>query len=176
MKNHFGIWIVRAVLIVLISFWMGTIFGFSAEDGEQSQSLSDKITIKVVKIIEPDYDSLSAKEQEQLFSHTSVFVRKTGHFGEYGILGLLVSGLLVTFEKFRKLKKGKLTVVCITAGWCMVYAMTDEFHQSFVDGRSPGVLDVFIDTMGGLTATVFFALIWLFIDQKKKRTEQNKFF
>ena len=51
------IYIVRIVLLILIGFWMGTIFGFSAENGESSQSLSDKITVKVVKYIEPEYYS-----------------------------------------------------------------------------------------------------------------------
>ena len=46
------IYIVRIVLLILIGFWMGTIFGFSAENGESSQSLSDKITVKVVKYID----------------------------------------------------------------------------------------------------------------------------
>ena len=45
------VWILRIVLIVLIIGWMVMIFGFSAEDGDESQSLSDKITIKVVHIL-----------------------------------------------------------------------------------------------------------------------------
>ena len=43
---------------------MGTIFGFSAENGESSQSLSDKITVKVVKYIEPEYDSKDLLKQQ----------------------------------------------------------------------------------------------------------------
>ena len=42
------VWILRIVLIVLIIGWMVMIFGFSAEDGDESQSLSDKITIKTM--------------------------------------------------------------------------------------------------------------------------------
>ena len=52
----------------------------------------------------------------------------------------------------------------------MVYAATDEFHQGFVDGRSPGVRDVFIDTLGGFTATVFITVIaWLVFRRKDER-------
>ena len=68
------IYIVRIVLIVLIGFWMGTIFGFSAENGESSQSLSDKITVKVVKYIEPEYDSKDLLKQQDIFNKTSFFV------------------------------------------------------------------------------------------------------
>jgi VanZ family protein len=35
-------------------------------------------------------------------------------------------------------------------GLCIVYAITDEIHQSFVPGRSPRVLDVGIDALGTL--------------------------
>jgi VanZ family protein len=35
-------------------------------------------------------------------------------------------------------------------GLCILYAATDEFHQSFVPGRSPHVLDVGIDALGSL--------------------------
>ena len=87
------IYIVRIVLLILIGFWMGTIFGFSAENGESSQSLSDKITVKVVKYIEPEYDSKDLLKQQDIFNKTRFFVRKTGHFGEYAILGILITML-----------------------------------------------------------------------------------
>jgi VanZ family protein len=33
---------------------------------------------------------------------------------------------------------------------CILYAITDEIHQSFVPGRSPRVMDVGIDALGSL--------------------------
>ena len=48
------------------------------------------------------------------------------------------------------------------AGWALgvifLYAASDEFHQSFVPGRTALCSDVLIDTAGGATA-VF--LLWL---------------
>jgi VanZ family protein len=82
-----------------------------------------------------------------------------------------VAGLLATFGKIRKLKKKKLTTVLITTTICMLYAATDEFHQGFVDGRSPKVMDVLIDTAGGLTAVIFFVFVWFVIDRKRKKNE-----
>jgi VanZ family protein len=35
-------------------------------------------------------------------------------------------------------------------GLCIVYAITDEIHQSFVPGRAPRVMDVGIDALGSL--------------------------
>lgn len=86
-KGYFiKLWAVRVILIALIALWMSTIFGFSAENGEQSQSLSDKITIQVVHILKSDYDTMDVNNREEYFNKVSFFVRKTGHFGEYGIL------------------------------------------------------------------------------------------
>ena len=72
-KRTITIWAVRIILIALIIWWMTVIFGFSAEDGQQSQSLSDRITIKVVKVIYPDYDSLTLASQKMHFNKVSFF-------------------------------------------------------------------------------------------------------
>ena len=159
--------IVRIILIVLILAWMYLIFGFSAEEGAESQSLSDKITIRVVHIIKPSYDSLPKTEQKEFFNRVSFVVRKIGHFGEYGILGLLVTSFLITFDKIRKIDK-KRYIVGFTTLWCLIYAMTDEIHQMFVDGRSAKVLDVFVDIAGGCVAAVIFVAIWKKIWKRKE--------
>ena len=52
-------------------------------------------------------------------------------------------------------------------GICLVYAVSDEIHQGFVDGRTPKVLDVGIDTLGGLAGAGFILIIWLIVRRKK---------
>ncbi len=163
-KRTITIWAVRIILIALIIWWMTVIFGFSAEDGQQSQSFSDRITIKVVKVIYPDYDSLTLASQKMHFNKISFLVRKTGHFGEYAILGILWSVFLLSFGRARRLKYRIFTVIPVFI--CMIYASTDEFHQGFVDGRSPKVMDVIIDTCGAL-AGVLFILIVRYIFERK---------
>ena len=112
-KGYFiKLWAVRVILIALIALWMSTIFGFSAENGEQSQSLSDKITVQVVHILKSDYEDMNVKAKEEYFNTVSFIVRKTGHFGEYGILGVLISTFLLTFEKIRN--KKRYIVILIT--------------------------------------------------------------
>lgn len=163
------VWILRIVLIALIVGWMFMIFDFSADDGVESQTLSDKITIKVVHIIKPSYDSMPKTEQKALFNKVSFIVRKIGHFGEYGILGLLVTGLLLTFEKIRAIKLK--WIVLISTLWCTVYAVTDEVHQIFVNGRTAKVGDVFVDMFGGFLAAVILVAIWNKINKRKEYEE-----
>ena len=168
MNKKRTLWAVRIILIALIVCWMMTIFDFSAANGQQSQSYSDGITIKIIRLIKKDCNMLSKDRQQEYFNQVSFFVRKAGHFGEYGILSLLWSGFLLSFESIRKIKK-KIFILIPTA-ISLVYAATDEFHQGFVDGRSPGVRDVFIDTLGGFTAAVFITVItWLVFRRKDER-------
>ena len=61
-------WAVRGFLIALILWWMIIIFGFSAADGVESSSFSDEITMKVVCIIEPEYNSFSMDKQNVIFN------------------------------------------------------------------------------------------------------------
>ena len=51
--------------------------------------------------------------------------------------------------------------MAIAAGIAFAYAISDEYHQSFVEGRSGGPLDVAIDSIG-----IALALIWLVYDQR----------
>ena len=81
-------------------------------------------------------------------------IRKCGHFTEYFILSLLL---------LRGIRAGRhdarvswaLAAIAIAAG----YASLDEFHQSFVPGRTPAVTDVFLDTIGAACAQIAAALV-----------------
>ncbi len=168
-----SVWALRVILLALIIFWMMVIFGFSAEDGEESQSLSDRITIRVVKIVEPDYDSLSLNDQIKLFDKTSFFVRKTGHFSEYAILGLLICTLSITFKNIRTCRKKPLLILPVTV-FAFLYALTDEYHQSFVFGRTPKVADAIIDTSGAFVACVCFVIIWHVVSIIKKHRDKER--
>jgi VanZ family protein len=51
------------------------------------------------------------------------------------------------------------------------YAALDEFHQSFVPGRTAAISDVLIDTAGGIGAQIVVALAVLLGDIRKKRRD-----
>lgn len=71
----------------------------------------------------------------------------------------------MSFSKIRNMKKYMLLI--IPAIICLIYAVSDELHQGFVDGRTPKVMDVVIDTAGGLAGAGFVLLIWLIFRRKK---------
>ena len=50
------------------------------------------------------------------------------------------------------------------------YASLDEFHQSFVPGRTPAVTDVLLDTTGGAAAQAIagLVLLWGHVRERQK--------
>jgi VanZ family protein len=63
-----------------------------------------------------------------------VVLRKLAHIAEYAVLGALV------------LRAARSVSVAVLLG--SAYAVTDEFHQTFVSGRHGSPVDWLIDTTG----------------------------
>ena len=88
-----------------------------------------------------------------LFPNTSVetlatiqfFTRKLAHFTEYAILGFLAARAFRTSPRW----------FLISAILIVVYALLDEYHQSFVPSRTASIFDSFIDMTGGISALIF---------------------
>ena len=72
----------------------------------------------------------------------------SAHFAEYAVLAaLLWLALRATPALARYAAPLAVTIA-------VLYAVTDEFHQSFVPGRYPDVRDVLVDTAGALVAVL----------------------
>ena len=52
----------------------------------------------------------------------------------------------------------------------LIYAISDEIHQSFIPGRSAQVTDVLIDTSGVIFGIVLVLLIYTLIKKKRLKT------
>ncbi len=69
-------------------------------------------------------------------------LRKGCHIGEYALLaGFLMRAIRGTWP----LSNRRLVTLCLSL--ILVYAIADEFHQSFVPGRGMSARDVLIDVM-----------------------------
>ena len=80
--------------------------------------------------------------------------KKAGHVTEYGVLAFLL---------WRALSKERGWPVLPSLGVAfflsLLYAVSDEFHQTFVPGRSGRLTDVGFDALGSLFAL---GLVWWF--------------
>jgi len=79
--------------------------------------------------------------------------RKACHFSEYAILALLAARAF--YGSTRPAVREKWFVASL--GLVVVYAFSDEFHQSFEASRTASVYDSFIDIAGGLTTLLVIA-------------------
>ena len=85
------------------------------------------------------------------FEWADVLVKKGGHMLGYGLLALsFLRGLHGKSDKDQRAS-------IMAWGLAVLYAITDEFHQSFVPGRHASPMDVLIDGIGA--AVLLF--VWL---------------
>lgn len=157
--------IIRRILWVAVLGAMVLIFGFSAQTGEKSGALSEKIARFVLSIVRPDFASLPGDEQWRVFSACQVLVRKTAHFMEYAFLALTLCMLLYTYSLP---KRAVISWVLAT-----LYAITDEVHQVFVGERTGAVLDVVIDSGGALFGMLIAVVILRWRQKYKNKNKRN---
>lgn len=154
------------VLIILAIIWMGVIFMFSAQVSDESKSSSNKVTSAVVNtVISIKKENISEEKRQKIIEDKTFIVRKTAHFTEYFILGLILILYLQTKEKLTT----KYIILAII--FCVLYATSDEIHQLFVDGRSCKIIDILIDTFGSSLAILGFTSIYKITTNLKKQKE-----
>lgn len=154
------------VLIILAIIWMGVIFMFSAQVSDESKSSSNKVTSAVVNtVISIKKENISEEKRQKIIEDKTFIVRKTAHFTEYFILGLILILFLQTKEKLTT----KYIILAII--FCVLYATSDEIHQLFVDGRSCKIMDILIDTCGSSLAILGFTSIYKITTNLKKQKE-----
>ena len=98
---------------------------------------------------------LALRMTPEMIDVTDFIIRKIAHVTEYAVLCLLVSrsvGVKVTASIRERL---------VPAGISSLYALSDEFHQSFVPSRGATYTDVMWDTLGAIIgATILQVIHW----------------
>ena len=139
--------------ILLLALYM-VIFSFSAQDAQQSGSLSRAVAEKCVELANDlSGGNWSRSVIEERAAYMEYPIRKLAHFSEYACMGILVYGL---WSQWMKHGKG---LYLLTTAWVAVSAAADEFHQLFVPGRSGNLGDVCLDTLGGAAGMLFCILV-----------------
>ena len=141
---------VRFALLMLAILWMVLIFCFSAQSASESGGLSALITEPLTKLIVQFSGKLSAPEVAALYVKVDGIVRTAAHFGEYTVLGMLLTAVLRAYG----IKNGFFPWFVGAA-----YALTDEWHQTYSPGRTSDPMDVLIDAVGVLCGVLIYHII-----------------
>jgi VanZ family protein len=90
----------------------------------------------------------------------AVFSDKVLHLGAYALLGITVFHAFAD-GRFDRVTSGRAILAVL---FCILYGISDEFHQSFVPGRTPDAKDLIADGVGAALGAAFLLLVktaWL---------------
>jgi VanZ family protein len=135
-----------------VLIWIALIFSASADTQSYEHSAA------LFGLFEPFLHWLFPQMSPEQIGEIHHLFRKFGHLTEYAVLALLLWRAVGRRVKHDP-RPWSWRAVRLVLLMVMLFAATDEFHQSFVSNRTSLVSDVFIDTAGG--AAGLFAL-WTF--------------
>lgn len=124
---------------------MVMIFRFSAQNAAVSTWQSVTFTERIVHSVNYRLGMNWSPALQALYvEQAEGYVRKLAHFSEYAMLGLCLALPLYAY----RIRGHRLPLTAQLL--CSLYAISDEFHQSFIPGRTPQLRDVLIDSAGAL--------------------------
>lgn len=136
---------------MLVILWACFIFIMSNMDTNESNNKSKKVINEVIeKSSETTSDlnitnkQLSERKKKKVINELNHPLRKVAHATEYLILTILLIHAIT-----RSGISGK-RVFLYALLICFIYACSDEYHQTFVNGRTGQFTDSLIDTAGGV--------------------------
>lgn len=153
-----GIKVVTSIFIVLT--WMIIIYYFSAMPSETSNENSKKVIKSVVEKtkgsvkVNTDIENNNSKiaqiksETNKIVDKLNKPLRKCMHASVYFILAILIFNLFRIYN-LKNYKNALLTIII-----SFLYACTDEYHQTFIKGRTGQFADTLIDTFGAIFGVI----------------------
>lgn len=137
---------------ILVLLCMAFIFLMSAANGEKSSEISDSFLMRIIELTGIEI--------------TSHFIRKAAHFCEFALLSFLISNAVLATWKSKKSSIYAFPAACL-------YAVTDELHQLFSDGRACSLGDMLIDSSGAFLGALLFSVIILIYIKHIERKKDN---
>lgn len=158
----------RVIAILTTLIWMIVIFRFSMDNATSSHELSDMC----VQIFNKAVFYFTGKDLRisitpEHYALIELFFRKLAHMSIYFILSINVMIVLFTFNMKMSLR------MFLSLLFCFLYALSDEFHQMFVDGRGASFFDCMIDTSGAfcgiLAALILYCVLYTIMIKYQKK-------
>lgn len=161
----------KIIYITLTIIWMIIIFIMSSMNTNESNGKSKqtiKKTVQKTTEISENIGITDTKPTEKQVNETvnklNFPLRKCAHATEYAVLAILIIFTLNSF--WGKDYSTKKIVIAIII--CFIYSLTDEYHQSFVFGRTSQFSDCLIDTLGSLIMCLGYLAIKKLIKRGEK--------
>ena len=158
--------ILKLLLWLPALLWYRVIWGFSAQTAAVSGDLSDRLLWRLMAPVSPAFAGADAVTQNAAVELLSFFEWKAAHMFLYFVLILLLWLALLP------LIQGKRHQISLAAVLCAVLAGLDEYHQTFIPGRSGEPRDVCVDMVGAAVAVALVALL-LWAARRRRENRRN---
>lgn len=159
----------RYLSLLPMFIMMIVIFWFSSKPSNQSSQMSGTIVNEIIDLAEKIGGfSVEGEERMQWVEWIHTPIRKLGHITEYAVFGMTVLFALVILKGYKGIR-----LLLYGESFCFIYAITDEFHQLFVPGRSSEIRDVLIDAFGSLLGCLGFLAIYYMLQFIKKNQKKK---
>lgn len=164
--------IFKIILPIACLLWLAFILTNSLQTGEQSSEKSATIvdTVQqVAKVIAPE--SPIANATGTAYNNLHALIRNCAHVAQFAILGALFC--FCYFAYTLKIRYFYFPIIGV-----VLIPIIDECIQGFVSGRGGELIDLVLDTYGGIAGLVFAGLIvaigaLIYEAKTKEKTNKN---
>ncbi len=94
------------------------------------------------------FSSVPGEDIPDLFIYQDIVF----HIVEYAIFAFLIARAIKAYRPAMNYPPRFLWVICVV----IIYALSDELHQSFVSGRTASFTDIFYDGLGAFIMSIFY--------------------
>ena len=147
------------LLFALAAGWMVCIYKLSGMNSSNSNGKSaDILSIIIADALDVtnDYGITNSHPSDAKIERASALMntpmRKVMHASVYLVLAFFLMILLNIISDH----KYYLLTILIALILCVTFAITDEYHQTFVTGRTGQIMDVIIDSIGAVVGLIFY--------------------
>ncbi len=144
------------IAIIAIIAWLFLIYYLSNMNTHESNSKSIGVINNIVeKVLNTTYNlGITSQKPDKNYINTIATklnypLRKIMHMSVYFILCLLI---IILIPNIHKSPTNPLKITILAISLCFIYAITDEYHQTHIIGRTGQLTDVLIDTSGAIIA------------------------
>lgn len=155
------------IWLLLTVGWMAFIFAMSNQPYQEQDMkpllaswIAEPSLAAFTPSLEFSYDGYTVSGQ-QPYDFWEFFIRKGGHVSEFAVLTFLLIRLLGQWMRstYKPLLWGGMIAY--------IYACSDEWHQTFITGRTGHFADTLIDAIGIVLVVLIYALI------RKRRSQKQ---
>lgn len=160
------------ILLAIAICWMTVIFRLSGMNTENSNGKSTDIIALFIEDtldVTNEYGITNSHPTDTKLAKVSKLInapmRKVMHASVYMVLAFFI----ILFANVLFSNKHYFIALIITLVICVGYAISDEYHQTFVSGRTGQLLDVCIDSAGAVVGTAIYTTYYIVYKNGYKR-------